>query len=232
MALNYAGDLARCQKDYKRAKVNYQESIAMLRELDAPRDLASALQNMGHTCLHLGKIKPANHYFQECLALQLAQKNTPGIAECFIGFASLAIACAHPTEGASLLASAEAIGGTQFTSTWAATRLEFESTMARVKTQLTEREFQFEYAAGSALTLDKAVSYAQNLSQMTFAFSGPQKIQDKLSVREREVPEWIAQGMSNAEIADRLVVSKRTIEKHIAHILDKLGLENRPQIIR
>jgi DNA-binding NarL/FixJ family response regulator len=104
--------------------------------------------------------------------------------------------------------------------------------MAHVKTQLTEGEFQSEYAAGSAMNLDQAVSYAQDLSQKASAFRGSQKIQDKLSAREREVAEWIAQGISNADIAARMVVSKRTIEKHIAHILDKLGLENRAQIVR
>jgi non-specific serine/threonine protein kinase len=51
-------------------------------------------------------------------------------------------------------------------------------------------------------------------------------------VREREVAGLIAQGESNGEIADNLVVSKRTVEKHIANILSKLGFTNRAQIVR
>ena len=41
----------------------------------------------------------------------------------------------------------------------------------------------------------------------------------------------VAQGKTNGEIAAALVVSKRTVEKHIAHILDKLGVTNRPQVV-
>lgn len=38
--------------------------------------------------------------------------------------------------------------------------------------------------------------------------------------------------MSNAEISDRLVVSKRTVEKHMANILAKLGVTSRAQVVR
>ena len=58
-----------------------------------------------------------------------------------------------------------------------------------------------------------------------------QKIDD-LTEREREVAALIAQGRSNGEIAGELVLSKRTVEKHVANILAKLGLTNRTQIVR
>jgi ABC-type glutathione transport system ATPase component len=51
MTLNGSGDLARCQQNYAQAQTAYEESIALLRQLDAARDLAAALHNLGHTCL-------------------------------------------------------------------------------------------------------------------------------------------------------------------------------------
>jgi predicted ATPase/DNA-binding CsgD family transcriptional regulator len=51
-----------------------------------------------------------------------------------------------------------------------------------------------------------------------------------LSVREREVAELVAHGLSNKEIAARLHLSVRTIESHVRHILTKLGLVNRTQL--
>jgi DNA-binding CsgD family transcriptional regulator len=48
-----------------------------------------------------------------------------------------------------------------------------------------------------------------------------------LSIREVEVLRLVADGLSNADIADRLFLSKRTVQVHVAHILQKTGAENR-----
>ncbi|GGO97167.1 ATP-binding protein [Wenjunlia tyrosinilytica] len=51
-----------------------------------------------------------------------------------------------------------------------------------------------------------------------------------LTRREREIAELVAQGMSNKEIAARLVIAQRTAESHVEHILTKLGFTSRTQI--
>jgi DNA-binding NarL/FixJ family response regulator len=52
-----------------------------------------------------------------------------------------------------------------------------------------------------------------------------------LSEREREVLEQICKGLSNQEIADNLFISKRTVEKHRAKLLDKTGTKNTAQLV-
>jgi DNA-binding NarL/FixJ family response regulator len=47
---------------------------------------------------------------------------------------------------------------------------------------------------------------------------------DRLTPREREVLEGMAEGLSNAAIAARMVVTERAVEKHVTAIFDKLGL--------
>jgi DNA-binding CsgD family transcriptional regulator len=61
--------------------------------------------------------------------------------------------------------------------------------------------------------------------------SGPSlsALTEPLSRREQEVAELIAQGLSNREIADMMVVSVRTVEAHVTHVLNKLGLRSRAQ---
>jgi DNA-binding CsgD family transcriptional regulator len=48
-----------------------------------------------------------------------------------------------------------------------------------------------------------------------------------LSLREGEVLEWVAAGKRNGEIAAILNLSPRTVEKHVEHIMGKLGVETR-----
>lgn len=53
---------------------------------------------------------------------------------------------------------------------------------------------------------------------------------DGLTAREREIATAVAQGNSNREIADKLVLSERTVESHVGNILAKLGFRSRTQI--
>ncbi len=232
MALNYLGDLSRCEKDYPSAQTAYEESISLLRKIDAPRDLASVLHNLGHTCLHLGDFERALARITESLEIQQSQQNTPGVVECLIGFAAMAAVSGLYGAGARLLAAAVAIGGQRIATAWAATRMEYEHYLALIRAGLTEVEFKAEQVAGRTLSIEEAVAYAQNLPLRAAAALLNRNKSDELTAREREVAALIARGRSNGEIADELVVSKRTIEKHIAHIIMKLGVTNRAQIVR
>jgi non-specific serine/threonine protein kinase len=51
-----------------------------------------------------------------------------------------------------------------------------------------------------------------------------------LTDREHEIVALVARGLTNREIADRLVVSVRTVETHVARALSKLGFGNRGQL--
>jgi DNA-binding CsgD family transcriptional regulator len=66
--------------------------------------------------------------------------------------------------------------------------------------------------------------WVHRIDQLLDGGAGP------LTAREREVAELVALGRSNREIADRLVLSDRTVGNHVQHILTKLGFGNRSQI--
>ena len=51
-----------------------------------------------------------------------------------------------------------------------------------------------------------------------------------LTRRERQVADLIAEGLSNKQIATKLVIAPRTAEGHVEHILTKLGFNSRTQI--
>src|SRR5437762_1302793 len=61
------------------------------------------------------------------------------------------------------------------------------------------------------------------------ASTGEQAVE--LALRQGEVLLLVAQGISNAEIAGRLVVSPATVKTHVSRILTKLGLRDRAQLV-
>jgi DNA-binding NarL/FixJ family response regulator len=62
--------------------------------------------------------------------------------------------------------------------------------------------------------------------------SGQDAGDDPLTPREREVVKLIAESYSTREIADTLVISEKTVERHRANILEKLGMHDRVQLTR
>jgi DNA-binding CsgD family transcriptional regulator len=71
---------------------------------------------------------------------------------------------------------------------------------------------------------------AEELDRSSRSRSGPHEPWHPLSSREYEVARLVAQGMTNAEIAEQLFVSPKTASAHIEHILAKLGVARRAEI--
>jgi two-component system OmpR family sensor kinase len=73
---------------------------------------------------------------------------------------------------------------------------------------------------------------AEQMTERAFERGRRKAVNDirQLTARQREMAACIAEGLSNEEIAERLVVTPGTVANHVAAILDRLGLKNRTQI--
>ena len=72
-------------------------------------------------------------------------------------------------------------------------------------------------------------AYAERTAALVTHLCGGQK-PSALTSREIEVATLVAEGLTNRQIADRLVISERTAQNHVQHILTKLGFTSRSQI--
>ena len=101
---------------------------------------------------------------------------------------------------------------------------------------LGEAGFAAAWSEGRAMTLEQATDDA-----LAALDAAPSKVQeterpegdtgtDLLTTREREVAALVAHGLTNRQIAARLVITERTAETHVQNILNKLGFTSRAQV--
>jgi DNA-binding NarL/FixJ family response regulator len=88
-------------------------------------------------------------------------------------------------------------------------------------------------AAGHQAVLDPVVHSRLLAAATAGARPAPvaSTLPDELTPREAEVLSLIARGLSNAEIADKLVVSEATVKTHINHVFAKIGARDRAQAV-
>ena len=78
--------------------------------------------------------------------------------------------------------------------------------------------------------LERAEILSQKLDRAPAHSRVPTSASDGPTSREREIAILIADGRSNHDIGERLVITEGTVEVHVKHILSKLGLRSRTQV--
>jgi predicted ATPase/DNA-binding CsgD family transcriptional regulator len=105
---------------------------------------------------------------------------------------------------------------------------------ASAKATLGAAAFEEGLAEGRLLPLEEAVELSLTAPECSSACASEtpsdRTIGALLTTREAEVVRLIGRGRSNREIADELVISQRTAEAHVTHVLNKLGVRSRAQV--
>lgn len=98
-----------------------------------------------------------------------------------------------------------------------------------VREALGATRFAAAYERGAAMTIDETIAFALGDDEGR-SITGEAAELGSLTKREREVAQLVAQGLSNKEIAAKLVISLRTAEGHVEKILTKQGFSSRAQV--
>jgi len=102
------------------------------------------------------------------------------------------------------------------------------------RTLLGEADFDLAVARGRSLDQATALAVALDEGPTPDASAAPnganRHANSALTRRERQIAELVHEGLTNKEIADALVISPRTVESHVEHVLVKLGFTSRTQV--
>ena len=154
-----------------------------------------------------------------------------GIALCLEALAWITATGHQPQRAATLLGAARSIWDALLTETYAPWKGYHDACVLQAHSDLGQAAFDAAFGKGKAMSITHAVSYALEEPQPASSRQPAADLRaDGLTERERQVAALIAQGLSNKQIAAHLVISSRTAESHVRHILNKLGLDSRIQI--
>ena len=104
---------------------------------------------------------------------------------------------------------------------------DFELLTSETRNGLGDNDFDAAWAEGVALSTDEAIAYAlRGRGERKRPSSG----WDSLTPTELEVVRLVGEGLPNKGIAARLFVSPRTVQSHLRHVYNKLGLTSRVQL--
>jgi DNA-binding CsgD family transcriptional regulator len=203
--LTGAGHIHLAQGDPARAAASFRESLPLFRDVGDPLGQAAAVRAIGALAAHVGRFDGA----ARLLAAATAKRATHG--------AGLAPSERRQEARAIELAQA-ALGEAAFAGEWDV-----------------GRSLSWEAACAEALALSEALDQTSAaLPEVATALPAPDPVPGSramdafnLTRRECEVLVLLCVRMTDSQIAERLFLSPRTVESHVANILRKLGVANR-----
>jgi predicted ATPase/DNA-binding CsgD family transcriptional regulator len=215
----FTGDLAN-------AKARFRESLTLFRDVGDRQGEAFALRGLAGVAERSGDDLEALKLFRESLTLRQALGERNGIVECIDEIAAIAGRRGRLQEATRLLSATTALRAITTAAPTAAERQSQDQTIALARRTLPSSAFNEAWAEGQLLSLERAASLALQLAADPQA-TPRSALPFNLSPREREVLVLLAEHLSDREIADRLFLSPRTVERHVGSILAKLEAPNR-----
>jgi len=116
-----------------------------------------------------------------------------------------------------------------------------ESTVAAASALLGEEVFRAAWAEGQMMTLEQVLGAQKPVTVSTTVMgelsSVPHASQtspspDRLTIREVQVLRLVAQGLTNEQVAQQLIISPRTVNTHLTSIFSKIGVPTRSAATR
>src|SRR5262249_54609850 len=210
-------------------------------ELDIRDGRARTLAYLAQVVAFEGDHAAARALYEQCLAISRRtpfQRLTPLYLE---GLAGVVAAQGELLWAAGLWGAAAARRGARGGPLPPVFCGDYERSVATARTQRGEQAFAAAWAEGRSMTLEQvlgapgqaAVSIPSSVEQSATPPAKPSlNYPDGLTAREVEVLRFIAQGLTDAQIAEQLVISPRTVNNHLTSIYGKIQVSSRSAATR
>jgi predicted ATPase/DNA-binding CsgD family transcriptional regulator len=232
--LTNQGMLSLEQQDYEQATRLCEESLALRRMVGDKGGSAHTLTILGRVAFLQSNSQQAYAYYRESLTLREVAGEKDGVAEALEGLAGIYAAHGEGSLAARLLGAAEMVREAAGIALSPIDHAFNESTRATIQAQLGMGAFTSARVEGRHSTLEQALAL---IRVMPFPPPGstpsePLPSLYGLTTRELEVLRLVAQGLSDSGVAERLVISPRTVQGHVRSIFNKVGVNSRAAATR
>lgn len=229
------------QGDKVAAHALVEQSLALGREMAAPWRTTWALGLLGRIETQQGGFASARALHEEGLAIAKTLNNDWLTAFCLEGLAIVVAAQREKTWAARLGGTAESLRESSGVILTPFERADYEPAVAAARAQLGEKIFAAAWLEGRAMTPEQAFAAREPLMVSTPVpvLQPPTPPAKKshmypagLTAREIEVLRLVAQGLTDAQVAEQLVISPRTVNWYLTAIYSKLQVSSRSAATR
>jgi predicted ATPase/DNA-binding CsgD family transcriptional regulator len=240
--IRLSGQLALSQGNIAEAHSLAQDSLALFREIGDRPNTALALCLLAKVEINQGNYATAFDLFEQSLINSGRGLLNKGlVATCLEGLAIVVAAQSEPVWAARLLGAAESLREAVGIPLPPVERLIYERTVSEVRNRLGDKTFTSAWAEGHTMTPEQALEAKSSvinpppssaMQSATLPAKPSPTYPDGLTAREVEVLRLLAQGMTDAQIAEQLVISPRTVNNHLTSIYQKIQVSSRSAATR
>ncbi|MCB0102369.1 MAG: tetratricopeptide repeat protein [Anaerolineales bacterium] len=224
------GEIFFIEGNKQQAKILYEKSVQVCRQYGFNQSLTWALAGLAATEMEFGNLQAASDHIREGFPLAIAQIDKT-VAHAYIRVTAWLNFELSNFKPISLLAGIES-SLKDFVTRHGILPIfwdGYDPAVASVRAKIGETVFDAEFARGSGLSMERVLAFVNEHCLPNASVVSANDPLDMFTTRERDVLTLVAQGKTNEEISKELVVVLKTVEKHVANILRKLGVKNRTE---
>jgi ATP/maltotriose-dependent transcriptional regulator MalT len=213
-----------------------EEALSIRRELKDRWGIAWGLYSLANVHAFQGNYATARGLYEESLTIVRELDDKEFLASCLERLGEVA-AQGEPAWAARLWGAAEMLRQTIGTPMAPVNRAGYERALATSRQELGEQIFDTAWAQGRAMTPEQALSAQEAVLPPLEVKQLPVPLAREtppvgLTTREVEVLRLLAQGLTDAQIAEQLVIARRTVNWYLTSIYSKIGVSSRAAATR